>query len=80
MCYKMNIYLKIYYLGCDNAAELQYRFFIFNIQHEFYTQIMHIPSSSGDHNIDSATRSQCVESLVINGITNKAAYLSKATE
>ena len=24
----MKIYLKFYYLGCDNAAELQYTFFI----------------------------------------------------
>ena len=37
----MKIYLEIYYLGCDNAAELQYNFFIFNTQHKFCTQIMH---------------------------------------
>ena len=24
----MKIYLEIYYLGCDNAAELHYSFFI----------------------------------------------------
>ena len=36
--------------------------------------------SSGDNNTDSATRSQRVQSLATHGITDKAAYLSKATE
>ena len=36
--------------------------------------------SSGNNNTDSATRSQCIQSLVTYGITDKAAYLSKATE
>ena len=38
---------------------------------------LHIPSS-GDDNIDRATRSQHVYSLVTHGIADKAAYLSKA--
>ena len=28
VCGNMKIYLKICYLGCNNAAELQYSFFI----------------------------------------------------
>ena len=28
VCDNMKIYLESYYLGCDNAAELQYSFFI----------------------------------------------------
>ena len=35
---------------------------------------------SGEDNTDSATRSQCIQSLVTHGITGKAAYLSEATE
>ena len=27
-CGNIKIYLEIYYLGCDNTAELQYSFFI----------------------------------------------------
>ena len=69
----MKIYLEI-----DNAAKLHYSFFTFNIQHEFCTQL-HI-LSSGDNNTDSATRSWSVQSLVTHGITDKAAYLSEATE
>ena len=45
-CGNMKIYLDIYYLGCDNAAKLQYSFFIsisivyvMQYQHEFCTQI-----------------------------------------
>ena len=37
-------------------------------------------SSSGDNNTESATRSQCVQSLATHGITDKAAYLSEATK
>ena len=40
---------------------------------------LHIPSS-GDDNTDSVPRSQHVQSLVTHGITDKAAYLSKATK
>ena len=36
--------------------------------------------SSGDNNIDSATRLQRVQSIITHGITDKAAYLSEATE
>ena len=36
--------------------------------------------SSGDDNIDSATRPQCIQSLVIHAITDKAAYLSEETK
>ena len=38
-----------------------------------------IPSSDDD-NTDSATKSQHIQSLVTHNITNKAAYLSEATE
>ena len=51
----------------------------FNTQHEFFALKLCMPSS-GNNNTDSATRSQCVQSLVTYGITDKAAYLSKATE
>ena len=36
---------------------------------------------SGDDNVDSAIRLQCIQNLITHdGITNKAAYLSKATK
>ena len=81
----MKIYLEIYYLGCDNVAELQYSFFIaisivyvINNSTSFALKL-HI-SPSGDDNTDSATRSQRIQSLVTHSITNKAAYLSEATK
>ena len=36
--------------------------------------------SNGDNNTDSATRSQCIQSLITYGITDKVDYLSEATE
>ena len=81
----MKIYLKIYYLGCDNVTKLQYGFFISisiiyvtQQQHKICTQITH--AVQGDDNTDSATRSQHVQSLVTHGITDEAAYLSEATK
>ena len=74
----MKIYLKIQYLGYDNIAELQYRFYIFNVQNKFSLKLR-IPSSR-DNNTDSTTRSQHVQSLVTHDIADKTTYLSKATE
>ena len=78
----MKIYLEVYYLGCDNAAELQYNFsqsFTWCNNSMSFALKLRIPPS-GDDNTDSATRSQRVQSLVTHGIIDKATYLSKATK
>ena len=81
----MKIYLEIYYLGCNNAAELQYSFFIsisvINVMQlsTSFALKLRIPSSGYD-NSDSAKRSQCSQSLFTQDITDKTAYLSKVTK
>ena len=75
----MKIYLQIYYLGCGNAAELQYSLFIpisivyvmqqvANNSTSFALKLCIPPS--GDDNTDSDTKSQHIQSLVTHGITD----------
>ena len=76
----MKIYLEVYYLGCDNAAKLQYSFaqsFTRCNNSTSFALKLHIPPSRDD-NTDSATRSQRVQSLVTHGIADKTTYLSEA--
>ena len=60
-------------------------FYLVSMSHHFasynstsFALKLHIPSN-GDNNIDSATRPQCVQSLITHTITDKAAYLNEAT-
>ena len=78
MC-NIKIYLKIYYLGCDNAAELQYSFFI-SISIVYVMQYNSTSFALKLRICDSATRLKRVQSLVTHGVTDKATYLSKATK
>ena len=75
MCGNMKIYLEIYCLGCNMQLNCSIAS-LFLIHSTRLALKLHIPSS-GDNNTDSATRSQCLHSLITNGITDKEAYLSK---
>ena len=66
-------------LNCSIAPLLLSQLFVPCNNSTTFTLKLHI-LLSGDNNIDSATRSQCVQSLVTHGITDKATYLSEATK